>query len=148
MATAEDIDVLTRFRQLAQIESGVAAAEVYGNMDAALREYFAKAMPVGEFMAWLAVEGGEVIASCGMCFYRLLPSSSNPTGKIAYLTTVYTVPQFRSNGIATRLTAEAIEKAKSLGYALVRLHSSRDAESLYMKLGFVHTKGFMELRLR
>ena len=80
----------------------------------------------------------------------LLPASatfSNPTGRVAYVTNMYTLPEYRKQGISSHLLKLLVEEAKKLGYSLVRLHASSDGRSIYSKIGFVDTDGFMALRM-
>lgn len=143
-ATINDIETLVAFRKKAQIESGSAGI---GNIDSELREYFRLSLLNTSFISWAAVENDKVVSSCGMCFYQLLPSYANPTGKIAYITTVYTLMEHRKKGLATQLLARVIDEAKILGYSVVRLHSSAAGKPLYEKIGFSCIEGYMELRL-
>lgn len=144
-AAHEDIDLLIDFRKKAQIESGACPNN---NIDSELREYFEKAISNASFVSWIASENGDAVSSCGMCFYQLLPSFSNPSGKIAYITTVYTVPEYRRKGLASQLLAKTIDEAKARGYFIVKLHSSDDGKPLYKKFGFIEANGYMDLRLQ
>jgi GNAT superfamily N-acetyltransferase len=94
----------------------------------------------------LAKENGEIIATSGICFYQLPPTFSNPTGRVAYVANMYTLPKYRRQGIASQLLKFVVEEAIKLEYKLIRLHASVDGKSIYSKMGFVDTDGFMAMR--
>ena len=64
---------------------------------------------------------------------------SNVTGKIAYITNVYTRNEYRKQGIATKLLELIIDEIKYKGCKFVRLHASSEGKKLYEKIGFRHT---------
>jgi GNAT superfamily N-acetyltransferase len=61
-----------------------------------------------------------------------------------YILSVYTVPDARGMGVATRVVREAVALARRLGYARVTLHSSVMGRGVYERLGFHSTT---EMRL-
>ena len=60
-------------------------------------------------------------------------------GSTAELKRMYVKPEFRGNGVSKQLLEKALEAAKGLGYATVRLDtlpSMREALGLYYSFGF------------
>jgi GNAT superfamily N-acetyltransferase len=103
-----------------------------------LREYFAKAIPARSYIAWVAEYEGRIIATSGMVVWRKPAMYGGvESGKLGYLLNFYTVPEARRKGIATRLLAELINEAKSLGLRYLHLHASKDGIGIYRKAGFV-----------
>ena len=103
-----------------------------------LREYFAKAIPSGDFIGWLAEYDGEIVGTGGMVVWQIPARYGGvETGKLGYLLNFYTIPEARGNGICTRLLNEFIEEAKLLGLKYLHLHTSKDGISIYRKAGFV-----------
>jgi len=103
-----------------------------------LQEYFFKAIPSNDFIAWLAEYNGQVISTSGMVVWQM-PARYHglESGRLAYILNMYTIPEARRKGICTQLLNELIKEAKSLGLTYVHLHSSEDGINIYRKVGFV-----------
>lgn len=103
-----------------------------------LQEYFAKAIPTRNYIAWVAEHEGRKIATSGMVVWQKPAMyGAVESGKLGYLLNFYTIPQARRKGIATRLLNELISEAKSLGLKYLHLHASKDGINIYRKAGFV-----------
>ncbi len=114
-----------------------------------LLEYFTKAIPPKDFIAWVAEHKGKIIDTGGMvvwekpAIYRGVES-----GKLGYLLNFYTVPGARRKGVGTRLLNEVIEEAKSLGLKYLHLHASRDGINIFRKAGFTeHCQPELQMRI-
>jgi GNAT superfamily N-acetyltransferase len=114
-----------------------------------LLEYFTKAIPSKDFIAWVAEYDGKIIGTGGMvvwekpAIYRGVES-----GKLGYLLNFYTVPEARRKGVGTSLLNEVIEEARSLGLKYLHLHASRDGINIFRKAGFAeHWQPELEMRL-
>jgi GNAT superfamily N-acetyltransferase len=114
-----------------------------------LLEYFTKAMPSKDFIAWVAKYNGKVIATGGMVIWQKPAIYGGvESGKLGYLLNFYTVPEARRKGIGTQLLNELIKEAKSLGLKYLHLHASKDGINIYRKAGFAeHWQPELELRL-
>jgi len=143
-ADKNDIQYLVTYRKQQLIDEG---ASLDMDIDNALSDYFISSISDGSLIVWLAVDGTEVVATSGICFYRLPPTVSNPSGRVAYVTNVYTLPEYRKQGIASHLLELVLDEAVRLAYKLVRLHASIDGKSIYSKAGFIDTDGFMAMKL-
>ena len=143
----DDIPILIDLRKQQLIDEGLPPnANIDMNIDKQLAEYFVSAIADGSFISGVMEINGEIIATSGICFYSLPPNFSNPTGRTAYITNMYTKPEYRHKGIAADLLSMAIDEAKSRGYKVVRLHASEYGKSIYKKAGFNESDGYMALR--
>ncbi|MDR2546115.1 MAG: GNAT family N-acetyltransferase [Lachnospiraceae bacterium] len=143
-ANVNDVNVLVNLRKQQLLDEG----EVFeNNIDNDLHKYFSENIMNNKFIAWLAIENNEIIATSGLCFYELPPTSRNPSGKIAYITNMFTKNEFRRKGIATKLFEKIIDEIKLLNIKVIRLHTSVHGKELYKEFGFVDSEGFMHLRL-
>jgi len=113
-----------------------------------LLEYFTKAIPSGDFIAWVAECDGRVVATSGMVVWQKPAIYGGvESGRLGYVLNFYTLPEARRRGIATRLLNELIREARSLGLKYLHLHASKDGEPIYRKAGFVEPH-MPELALR
>lgn len=143
-ATLEDVSKMVYLRKQLLIEEGF---PVMKNIDLELHDYFERCLADNSFIAWLALENNVIIATSGLCFYHLPPSFSNPSGKNAYVTNMFTLKEYRRRGIASVLLEKILSEAHSLGFSVIRLHTSSDGQSLYLKFGFLQSNGYMVLKL-
>lgn len=147
-ATIEDIDELIKLRitfmkEIMNID--------HDNNDQllgdALKDYFNKILNDGKFISWLAIEDDKIVGTSGLSFYTLPPSYKNVTGDVAYIMNMYTVPSYRSRGIASSLFEKIVLEAKSRGYKKICLHATDMGKPLYTKFGFKEVSGEMELNI-
>jgi GNAT superfamily N-acetyltransferase len=115
----------------------------------ALLEYFTRAIPSKDFIAWVAEYNGKIVGTGRMvvwekpAIYRGVES-----GRLGYLLNFYTLPEARRKGIGTRLLNEVIKEAKSLGLKYLHLHAFRDGIHIFRKAGFTeHWQPELEMRL-
>ena len=111
-----------------------------------LDEYFTNSLGNGSLICWIGLIEEEIIATAGLCFYQLPCSFSNPSGKNAYITNMYTSDRYRQNGIASYLITQLLAEAKALGFPAVKLHASEHGRGVYEKAGFVSADGYMALK--
>jgi len=145
LACIDDIPVLVELRKRLLIEEG--ASPPTSDIDGRFAEGFAAAIADGSFVGWVVEAGGGIVATGGACFYSLLPSFANPSGKVAYIANMYVKPEYRRKGLATELLGMALEEARRRGCEIARLHSSEHAKSIYVKAGFTDSGGYMALKI-
>ena len=145
-ANINDVQHLIQYRKQQLIDEGV-PPNANMDIDKELFDYFMSSISDGSLVSRLAENNGEIAAASGICFYQLPPTFSNPTGRVAYVTNMYTLPEYRKQGIVSYLLKLVVDEAIKLEYKLIRLHASSDGKSIYSKIGFVDTNGFMAMRL-
>ena len=144
-AVIGDVEILVERRMAMRAEREESGCPVsIEEFRAITRQYFLSHIPDETFIAWLAVEDGDVIATGGMCVYDVPPTYGNPLGKVAYLVNMYTVPECRGQGIAAKLLELLVDDAKNMGCGRVTLNTSKAGRSIYEKYGFTDVPGEME----
>ena len=144
-ATLDDLDVLVGMRMAMREEREEAPCPIDPTeFETKTREYFRTHVPDGRFIAWLAAEDGRVIATSGMCVYDVPPTYGNPKGRIAYLVNMYTLPEHRGRGIASKLVQLLVDEARKLGCGRVTLNTSKAGKHVYENYGFADLPGEME----
>ena len=88
-----------------------------------------------------------MIACGGLVFLQKPPSPGNHSGREAYIMNMYTAPEWRGRGLATRLFDALMGDAREAGAQLVRLHATEDGRALYERSGFRLVGNEMALRL-
>ena len=141
-ATIDDVSNLIEMRKQQLLDEGFPPVS---NINLELQEYFTSGLNDDSFISWLAVINSLIIATSGLCFYQLPPTYSNPSGRVAYVTNMFTRKEYRRQGISSHLLNLIIDEAKSLNYRVIRLHTSANAKSIYNKIGFVDSIGYMSL---
>lgn len=144
-ATLNDVDTLVKNRIDMRIEREEKQCPMsLVDFGERTRQYFMRHLPDDSFIAWVAVEEREIIATSGMCIYHVPPTYGNPSGNVAYLVNMYTVPEYRGQGIATKLLEHLIEEARSRGCIRITLNASKDGRPIYEECGFTDVDGDME----
>ena len=113
----------------------------------ALREYYARHMADGTFVAWLAMDGETIVGTSGMSFVEKPPYFGCPSGRIGLLSSMFTEPQYRRRGIAKALLSRVVAEAKAYGCGAVQITASDMGVLLYTDFGFVKNGNFMQYRL-
>ena len=134
-AKMEDVPALVALR-IAFLEEISGAKISDSKLDESLAGYFNNGISSGEFVAFLAQADSKVIASSGLVIHRHPPSVNNPSGREAYIMNMYTVPEYRRRGIATRLLEMLVEYARENGCGKVSLHAMEKGRAIYLKAGF------------
>ena len=107
--------------------------------------YFKNALKQGSYIGFIAEENGVPAGTGGICLHIHPPSYSVPNGKTACLLNMYTLPGFRGRGVAGKILALLIEKAKEHDCRKVYLNASNMGKPLYQKNGFTDVANEMVL---
>jgi GNAT superfamily N-acetyltransferase len=147
-ATPADARLLTAFRvtlfqDLGQIPPEGTPPDFESACDAAHARY----LESGAGMAWIAKAGGKPVGSIVMLLHPRLPSPRLVSATEGYILNVYVDPPWRRRGIATALMRAALERARELGLARLRLHTTEAGRPTYAHAGFRPREDEMELVL-
>ena len=97
----------------------------------------------GSFVAFIAQDQGKIVATSGVCFYRMPPYCRCPNGNAAYIMNMYTLPEYRKQGIAEKLFKQLVEEARARGVTKISLNATDAGRPLYQKLGFTDSENDM-----
>ena len=112
----------------------------------ALKGYYNEGLLNEKVVAFLAEDNGNTIAISIIYFYDICPTLNNLDGKLAMITDMYTVPEYRNKGIGYKLLSNIMEHTKKLGYKKVTLHATDSGRILYEKYGFKDRTGEMSYK--
>ena len=142
--TENDLETFINMR-INQLREEGATDEM--NLSPALMDYYQRHLANGTFVSWLAMDGDKIIGTSGMSFVEKPPYFGCPTGRIGLLSSMYTNPDYRRQGIARELLRRVVEEARAYGCGTVQITASDMGVLLYSDFGFVKNKNFMQYKL-
>lgn len=90
-------------------------------------------------------DSAKIIGCGGICYQEEMPSPDNISGKNGYLMNIYTLPEYRGEGIGRKIVEFLIKDAKEKGTEKIYLESSDAAKKLYYEIGFSDMQDYMKL---
>ena len=136
-ATPDDAALLAEHRALVWREVGDWEAEPMAAQVPVWTAWFHEAVADGTYVAFIAEENGEGIASGAVLVHVAIPRPDWPSDREGRVQSVYVVPHARRRGIARALMAEIVDYAHAAMLIRLMLHPSEEARPLYASLGFV-----------
>ena len=101
-----------------------------------IRRFVRRHMEDGTCMGVLAEQNGQVIADAVIYLFETMPDEINMVGRTAMLYNVYTIPEFRDQGIMTKMLPVVIELAREAGAVELKMTAAPKAIPLYERMGF------------
>ena len=139
--TENELDTFINMR-INQLREEGAKEEI--DLVPALKDYYTRHMADGTFVSWLAFDGDDII---GMSFVEKPPYFGCPSGRIGLLSSMFTNPNYRRNGIAKELLSRVVNDARDYGCGTIQITASDMGVKLYTDFGFVHNGNFMQYKL-
>ena len=140
-----DLPIIVDYR-ITMFQTFVKDAYDWNGVKAYEEKYFAEKMEQRLFAAWIAeTEERKIIACAAVSFYELAPKPWNLESRYAFISSMYTEPEFRRQGIVGKLLEEALEYSRQKGIAYATLHASESGKPLYESHGFSDTN---EMRMK
>lgn len=140
----KELDVFIEMR-INQLREEGAKEDI--DLKPALLDYYKHHMKDGTFVSWLALDGNNIIGTSGMSFVEKPPYFGCPSGKIGLLSSMFTNPNYRRNGIAKELLSRIVNEAKQYGCGTIQITASDMGVKLYTDFGFEHNGNFMQYKL-
>ena len=142
---AADIESIVnmRMRMLAETTD----EKIPGGLDQQIRRFVRKHMKDGTCMGVLAEKDGQVIADAVIYLFETMPDEINMAGRTAMLYNVYTVPEFRGQGIMAQMLPEVIKLAREAGAVELKMTAAPKAIPLYERMGFRVNEDAMKMVL-
>ena len=105
-------------------------------LDKQIRRFVRRHMEDGTCMGVLAEQNGQVIADAVIYIFETMPDEINVVGRTAMLYNVYTIPEFRDQGIMTKMLPVVIDLAREAGAVELKMTAAPKAIPLYERMGF------------
>lgn len=144
-ATVADVETLAelRWEMEAERNEGPITREEY--IPAFLRDT-RPGMESGIYRSWLAEADGVPIACVLLIWFPMPPNKRQPHRKRGFVSSVYTRPEYRRQGIARRLMEMLLDYAREQRIQRLILWASDMGRPLYEALGFEPSRG-MDINL-
>lgn len=132
------IKVLRAANKLSDIED-------MSEIEAQSYDYYKYGFETDNFTVFFAYDGNKIVGCGGVSYFNIMPTFDFPNGKCAYIMNMYTEPEYRKKGIATRFLELIVEECKEREIHKISLEATSMGESVYEKFGFIKMKHEMEL---
>lgn len=149
LAEEEDIDQLIRMRwdfhnEYSECRIG---EDSYGLFYTECKIFLTEALRSRRWFIWVAVTEGRIASHIYLERIDKLPRPGRSSNSFAYMTNVYTLPEWRREGIGSRLL-NAIELwSKEQVHEFIIVWPSEWSRSFYERNGYLQCKEPMELML-
>src|SRR5262245_13318246 len=138
-ARLADLDVLVAHRRGMFEAMGQRDAKLLAQHDRDFRRWLRPRLKRGEYVGFIAEAGNRPVAGGSVWLQEHQPRPGFPGGKLPYLLSVFTEPEFRGRGLASKITKAAMAWSREQGYRTMTLHASRMGRRVYQKLGWERT---------
>jgi GNAT superfamily N-acetyltransferase len=147
LAKPADIDQLVRMRWDFTVEDypEMGSETDYGSFDTECRSFLESALDSGQWYIWVAEEDGNLLSHIFIELINKVPRPGRVTCPFAYMTNVYTVPEFRGKGIGSQLLSRVNEWAEKRKYEFIIVWPSDTSVEFYQRNGYQHCVEPMEL---
>jgi GNAT superfamily N-acetyltransferase len=137
-ASMTDIETMVEYRITFLKEAqGIPSPELESFLRQSLRRYFNRSLKDDSFVSWIAEYENKYIGFSGMVIREQPGNFEVPNGKTGYILNMFTVKEYRKNGIGSLLFQKLIDEAKQKELDKIELHATNDGESIYRQFGFI-----------
>lgn len=144
LANLKDIPQLIQCRKNQLIDEG---AFIDVQIDKQLNDFYTSSLSNNTITQYVAEENKKIVSIGALIIYQFPPSFTNPTGKKAYIAGIYTRPNYRNQGLASKIMSILIKEINNLNIHKVWLEASKQAVPLYEKFGFKFDENYMLLNI-
>lgn len=138
IANLSDLDAIVEMRLALLREVGnLKHGDDISELAAANRRYFSGKISTNDCIVWVADLVGKLVSTSTLVRIEKPPVADNLVGVEGYVLNMYTLPEWRSKGIATALLAALITSAKCYQIPRLWLHATPSAVSVYERAGFI-----------
>ncbi|WP_280771621.1 GNAT family N-acetyltransferase [Salipaludibacillus daqingensis] len=145
LAEAKDISQLISMRWDFTIENDESKRNAsFDDFEKECRSFLEKAMASDHWFIWVGEENGKVASHIYIELMHKVPRPGRKTYPFAYMTNVYTDPEFRNKGVGSKMLQTINKWIKENKYEFVVVWPSDKSINYYKKNGYVHCTEPME----
>ena len=127
--TPEDIEIIARMRIMMLDE--VTEDPLPEGLEDQIRRFIWRHMRDRTCLGVVAEKDGRVIADAVIYLFETMPDEVNVKGLTAMLYNVYTLPEYRGQGIMAKMLPEVIRLAREAGAVELKMTAEKKAIPLY-----------------
>lgn len=116
----------------------------YGAFEEECAVFLEKALDSGEWFVWVADIDGKIVSHIYIELIRKVPRPGRVTNPFAYMTNVYTLPEYRGKGVGSKLLSKVNEWAKEMRYEFIIVWPSETSTEFYGRNGYTLCQEPME----
>jgi GNAT superfamily N-acetyltransferase len=136
-AGIDDIKAIADFRiQFMKDSSPELEDVIFEDLHKRVLDYLVVAVPADECVHYFAKNENQIVGGGGFALRKYAPGLLLPDGVSAYIYNMFTVPDFRKQGIAHQIMRLLMQEAKQRNITRVELHATEMGSPLYKELGF------------
>ena len=136
----EDIDILANFRLQMFRDMGLIRDENQAEeLVEASKNYFQSVFGTDHLLATIAENDGVAVAVGILAISHSVPKPGNISGIEGYIYNMYTLPQWRNQGIGAQIFDRLLTTANNRGVEYCWLFATEAGRPIYARQGFVPT---------
>lgn len=144
-AEVKDIKQLIRMRWDFTIEHDESKKnESFDDFEKECQTFLENALKIDQWFIWVAEDDEKIVSHIYIELIQKVPRPGKRTYPFAYMTNVYTVPEYRNMGVGSKLLDSINKWIKENNYEFVIVWPSDDSINYYKKNGYVHCTEPME----
>ncbi|WP_025783402.1 GNAT family N-acetyltransferase [Sporosarcina sp. D27] len=139
IAKLEDVEQLIKMRWDFTVEYDESKKEEsYDDFREECQTFLNNALNNHQWFIWVVEENEKIVSHIYVELIQKVPRPGKETHPFAYMTNVYTVPEYRNKGIGSRLLSSVNEWVKENNFEFVIVWPSDDSVNYYKKNGYIH----------
>lgn len=138
LANQGDIDQLIKMRWDFTLEDYPEMGEGvgYSSFEKECRGFLESALESGQWFVWIAENKGEIVSHIYVELIHKVPRPGRFTHPFAYMTNVYTVPEYRGKGTGSKLLSRVNEWADEMNFEFIIVWPSDTSIEFYGRNGY------------
>ena len=140
-----DLDALVHQRREMWKALGIKNGELHDRGDVVYKRWARARLKNHQLIAWIVKSSDGKVAGGGCVWLQQVQPRPHRKSMVQpYLLSMFTEPDFRRRGVASKVVKDAIEWCRRNKYERLMLHASEMGRKVYSQLGFKRT---WEMRL-
>ncbi|MCM3757292.1 GNAT family N-acetyltransferase [Sporosarcina aquimarina] len=145
LASTKDVEQLIKMRWDFTVEYDESKKEEsYEDFRNECHTFLEETLNSNQWTIWVAEENEKIVSHIYVELIQKVPRPGKPTRPFAYMTNVYTVPEYRNQGIGSIILRSVNTWVKENNFEFVIVWPSEDSINFYKKNGYAHCNEPME----